>query len=72
MTDESNVQVAYISRIGIQYKERSHIHFAINNIDFELNDKGIFQASNIRLTSFKFLEDVDKDAIIDFILQPVE
>lgn len=71
MTTDVNVGVAYISRIGIQYKEHNHIHFEINGQQFEMGDSGIYEVSDIQLTSFKFLEDVDRDAIVDYIIQPL-
>ena len=70
MLDQANIDVAYVSRIGIQYKQRYPVHFAINDQQFEMGITGIFEASDIRMTSFKFLQDVDHDAIIDFIFEP--
>lgn len=70
MLAEANIDVAYVSRIGIQYKQRYPVHFMINDQEFEMGITGIFEASDIKLTSFKFLEDVDHNAIIDFIFEP--
>lgn len=69
IVNNSNGQVAYISRIGIQYRQQSKIHFLLNNKEFELNDKGFYEASDVAITSLKFLEDTDDTAIIDFIVE---
>ena len=64
------VEVEYVWHLGVQTDVRAMIR--INGHEVEVGKTGIYEIGNTEITSIQFVEDVDENTIIDYIIKQPE
>lgn len=64
------VNVAYVKHLGVQTDVRNII--LINGEEREIGKTGIYEIGNTEITSIQFPVDVDKNTILDFVIEELK
>lgn len=59
----------YVKQIGISTKPLKSYFLIINGEEYEIGYTGMYEIGNTKITSLYFLQDMEEDTIIDYVLK---
>lgn len=65
--ESAAVSFSYVTHLGIQTDVRNMVN--INNKKYEIGKTGIYEIGNTKITSISFCQDVDKNTIVDYVIE---
>jgi hypothetical protein len=66
---DAAVDISYVAHLGIITDIKNIIN--INGEDIEIGKTGMYEIGNTEITSIYFQQDVDKNTIIDFVVEAI-